>query len=88
MRTGLSSHGGETVKLLLDSAGYGEVAALQGIFRCSYSDEGEIPAAYYGYAALAQGMGIVGGDTAGRFAADRTATRQEAAVMLYNYMNR
>ena len=79
---------GETVKLLLDSAGYGEVAALQGIFRCSYSDEGEIPAAYYGYAALAQGMGIVGGDTAGRFAADRTATRQEAAVMLYNYMNR
>lgn len=79
---------GETVKLLLDSAGYGEVAALKGIFRCAYSDEASIPAEYYGYAALAQGMGIVGGDGAGRFAAQRTATRLEAAVMLYNFMNR
>ena len=79
---------GETVKLLLDSAGYAEVAALEGIFRCAYSDEADIPAAYYGYAALAQGMGVVGGDGAGRFAAQRTATRLEAAVMLYNFMNR
>ena len=79
---------GEAVKLLLDSAGYGEVAALEGIFRCAYSDEADIPASYYGYAALAQGMGIVAGDGAGRFAAQRTATRLEAAVMLYNFMNR
>ena len=79
---------GETVKILLDSAGYGEVAALEGIFRCAYSDEASIPTQYYGYAALAQGMGIVGGDGAGRFAAQRTATRLEAAVMLYNFMNR
>ena len=78
----------EAVKILLDSAGYGEVAALEGIFRCAFADEQEIPAAYYGYAALAQGLGVVGGDGAGRFAAGRTATRQEAAVMLYNYMNR
>lgn len=79
---------GETVKILLDHAGYGEVAALDGIFRCGYADEADIPADYYGYAALAQGMGIVGGDGAGRFAALRTATRLEAAVMLYNFMNR
>lgn len=79
---------GDTVKLLLDSAGYGEVAALEGIFRCAYADEADIPTAYYGYAALAQGMGIVGGDGAGRFAAQRVATRLEAAVMLYNFMNR
>lgn len=79
---------GDTVKLLLDSAGYGEVAALEGIFRCAYADEADIPASYYGYAALAQGMGIVGGDGAGCFAAQRVATRLEAAVMLYNFMNR
>ena len=79
---------GDTVKMLLDSAGYGEVAALEGIFRCAYADEADIPAAYYGYAALAQGMGIVGGDGAGCFAAQRIATRLEAAVMLYNFMNR
>ncbi|MFQ8758716.1 MAG: hypothetical protein ACLSAF_03830 [Intestinimonas sp.] len=53
---------GETVKLLLDSAGYGPIARFQGIYRCSYADEASIPAAYYGYAALAQGLGVIQGD--------------------------
>lgn len=78
----------ETVKLLLDAAGYGAVASLEGIFKCGFADEAEIPAAYYGYAAIAQGLGMVSGDAAGRFAPNRTATRLEAAVMLYNFMNR
>lgn len=30
---------GETVKLLLDSAGYGPIARFQGIYRCSYAGE-------------------------------------------------
>lgn len=77
---------GEMVKILLDGAGYGEVAGLSGIFRCSYKDESSIPAEYYGYAALAQGLGLVGGDSAGNFAAGRAATRAEAAAMLYNMM--
>lgn len=79
---------GELVKLILNAGGYGEVAGLTGIFRCNYQDEKEIPAAYYGYAALAQGLGIVGGDGKGSFAASRTATRAEAVVMLYNLMSR
>ena len=78
----------ETVKLLLDAAGYGRAARLTGIFRCSYTDAARIPAAYYGYAAIAQGLGIVSGDAAGGFAPNRTATRLEALVMLYRYMNR
>ena len=77
---------GETVELLLHCAGYSGVAGLQGIFTCSYTDREEIPESLLGYAALAQGLGIVGGE--GAFAAGRTATRAEAAVMLYNYMNR
>ncbi|MCI8302890.1 MAG: hypothetical protein HFF68_09065 [Oscillospiraceae bacterium] len=77
---------GETVRLLLDCAGFGSTAKLQGIFTCSYTDREQIPADLLGYAALAQGLGIVGKD--GSFDAGRTATRTEAAVMLYNFMNR
>lgn len=79
---------GELVKLILNAGGYKEVANLTGIFRCRFQDERSIPAAYYGYAALAQGLGIVSGDGAGSFACDRAATRAEAAVMLYNLMSR
>ena len=77
---------GEAVRRLLDSAGWGEAAALTGIYTCAYPDAGRIPAALYGYAALAQGMGVV--DSTGPFAAGRTATRAEAAAMLYNFMSR
>ncbi len=79
---------GELVKLILNAGGYGEVANLTGIFRCSFKDESSIPAEYYGYAALAQGLGLAGGDGSGSFACTRTATRAEAAVMLYNLMSR
>jgi len=79
---------GELVKLILNAGGYGEVAKLPGIFRCAYADERYIPAQYYGYAALAQGLGIVSGDSGGSFASARIATRAEAAVMLYNLMSK
>ena len=41
---------------------------------------------YYGYAALAQGLGVIQGD-GGAFAAGRTATRAEAAAMIYNLLS-
>lgn len=77
----------ETVKLLLNGNGYGHVAQLQGIYHCSYSDEATIPAQYYGYAALAQGLGVVQSDGSA-FAPKRIATRAEAAVMIYNLLSR
>ncbi len=79
---------GEMVKLLLDSLGYREVANLPDIFRCGYADAASIPAELLGYAALAQALGMVKGDAAGRFAPERAATRAEAAVMLWQYMKR
>lgn len=79
---------GALVKYLLDWAGYGEVAGLDGIFRCDYQDQASIPSEYYGYAALAQGLGLVKGDGAGNFSADHTATRAEAAAILYNFLVR
>lgn len=78
----------DAVKLLLNSLGYGTVARLQGIYRCDFSDAAAVPAADLGYAALAQGLGVVSGDTAGRFSPDRPASRAEAAVMLWNYLKR
>lgn len=78
----------EMVKMLLNSLGYRTVAGLQGIFRCDFTDAGQIPDAALGYAALAQGLGIVSADSAGRFVPNRTATRAEAATMLWKYMHR
>lgn len=77
---------GELVKLILDAAGYGRVAALPGIFRCDYADAAYISAAELGYAALAQGLGLVKGGADGAFASSRTITRAEAVAMLYQYM--
>lgn len=77
---------GETVRMLLDGAGFGPVARLQGIFTCSYADRDQIPAELLSWAALAQGLGMVSAE--GNFAADRAATRAEAAVMLYQLMSR
>lgn len=78
----------ETVRLVLDAMGYGPVAQLEGIYRTRFADDAGIPRASYGYAALAQGLGMVSGDTANRFRPGDAATRAQAAVMLYNLMAR
>ncbi len=77
---------GELVKLILDAAGYDRIAALQGIFRCDFADAAAIPTGELGYAALAQGLGLVKGGSDGAYAGGRVATRAEAIAMLYQYM--
>lgn len=72
----------DMIKMLLDRAGYRKVAGLNGIFTCSYTDKDTIPVDGLGYAALAQGLGLVEGTYAGT----RTATRAEAAVLLFRLM--
>ena len=78
----------ELVKMLLDSGGYGKAAQIPDIFRCTFADADRIPQAYYGYAAIAQGLGIVSGDEHGNFAAGQVATREEAIAILYQFMAR
>lgn len=75
----------QTVKLLLDAAGYGPVAQLEGIYRTGFTDDAAIGAADYGYAALAQGLGVVAGS---QFLPGVAATRAVAATMLYRLLNR
>lgn len=77
---------GELVKVLLDSAGYEKIAAIPGIFRCDYADAASISDADMGYAALAQGLGLVNGGSDGAYAPSRAATRAEAITFLYQYM--
>ena len=79
---------GETVKILLRSLGYGPVAELKGIFRCDFGDADAIPAELMGYAALAQGLGLVVGDPENNFGPNRPTARCEAAVMLWRYLSR
>lgn len=74
----------QLVQYLLDGAGYGSVAKLEGIFTCSYTDRASIPASEMGYAALAQGLGLISGTYAGT----ATATRGQAAAMLCRLMER
>lgn len=76
----------DAVKILLNALGYRTAAGLSGIYRCDYKDARQIPANALGYAALAQGLGIVPAGNGASFDADRAATRAEAAVMLWRYM--
>lgn len=78
----------QLTKLLLDHAGYGNLAGLTGIFKTSFADAAQIPDAYLGYAAVGQALGIVKGDKAGNFAPSRVSTRAEAVSMLYQFMSR
>jgi len=75
---------GDLVRILLNSAGYGPVANLIGIYTCSYPDAASIPLGDLGYAALAQGFGMVKGN----YSMETVATRAVAAVMLYRLMQR
>ena len=79
---------GEMVKMLLDSMGHRHVAGLKGIFRCDFTDADTIAAEQLGSAALAQGLGLVTGDSQNNYAPDRPAVRCEGAVLLWKAMKR
>lgn len=73
------------VRMLLDGWGYGTAAKLKGIYRTSFTDDQSIPADGYGYAALAQGLGLVTGPA---YEPQGGTTRAQAAVMLYRLLDR
>jgi hypothetical protein len=78
----------QLTKLLLDHAGYGNLAGLKDIFKTTFADGAQISDEYLGYAAVGQALGIVKGDKAGNFAPARISTRAEAVSMLYQFMSR
>lgn len=78
----------QMLKYLLDGAGYGNIAGLEGIFKVGFADQSAISAPYYGYVAVGQGLQIIKGDKAGNFAPNRAATRAEAVSVVYHLMSR
>lgn len=76
------------VKIIISASPYGKAAELTNIFRTSFSDAKLIPKKDLGYAAIAEGIGLVRGNAKHQFFPNRTATRQDAAAILYNYMSR
>lgn len=75
----------DVIRCLLDAGGYGPAARLQGIYRTDFSDAGDIPEELLGYAALAQALKLADG---GRLAPGQSATRADAALMLFAFMER
>lgn len=78
----------ELVKAILDASPYSQAVKLTGIYMTSFTDAAKIPADRLGYAAIAQALGLVHGDQKGKFNPNAVVTRETAAAVLYNYMNR
>ncbi|MBD5118258.1 MAG: S-layer homology domain-containing protein [Clostridiales bacterium] len=78
----------DVIKILLDAGGYGTAAQLRGIYRTDFSDQADIPDSLLGYAALAQALKVAQGDSAGRLNPNRSATREDAAILLLAFMQR
>jgi len=73
------------IKSILNMSGYGKSAVLKGIFTSSFKDFPDIPADGQGYAAIAQALGLVQRQT---FDPQEIITRQEAAEIFYEFLNR
>lgn len=76
------------VRMLIGATAYGKAAQLEDAFACDFTDADRIPEGSYGHVAIAKALGVIGGDLSGRFNPNDTITRQDAAIILYNYMSR
>jgi len=77
----------DAVKYIINAMKYGEVAKLKGIFNCTFSDKDNITPELVGYVTIAQGFKIVSGDN-GKFNPQAELSRADAAIMIYNYLQR
>lgn len=78
----------EAVKYIVRALGYDKVAVLPDIFNCGFADRDSITDHTEGYVAIAKGFGIVRGDEANNFNPQENVTRADAAIMIFNYLNR
>ncbi len=78
----------DLIKILVGATEYGPAAELKGIFNPGFSDDALITDEYRGYAAIAKSLGIVKGDEENKLNPLDSVSRQDAAIMLYNFMSR
>ncbi len=78
----------EAISYIIQALGYQELAELSGIYVTGFQDQGAVSPDKLGYLALAQGLSIVRGDENNCFNPKDSLTRCDAAIMIYNYLNR
>ena len=74
----------DAAKYLIRALGLDEVASLEGIYVCPFSDVTE----NIGHISILNAMGVVRGDGAGKFNPNDSLTRADAAILIYNYLSR
>jgi hypothetical protein len=77
----------EFARALITAAGYGDAAAINGIFSCGFADEADIPAEDMGAVAIAYGLGIISAGDDGMIRAGEVLTRAQAAEIAYNFLS-
>lgn len=76
----------EFLKIMLSASEYKSVAKLKDIFKCDFSDSSKIKSDLLGYVCVAKSLGLISGDSQNEFNPNKTATRLDAALILYNFM--
>jgi len=71
----------EFIKMIIKNLGLEKVAVLSDIYKVSFSDAEQISNEDIGYAALANGLGLISGDTANKLNPNRELTRIEAVCI-------
>jgi hypothetical protein len=77
----------DAVKYLIRSMKYDKVADIKGIFICSFKDKDQINPDLLGYVAIAGGLNIIDAGSSD-FKPKAKLTREDALVMIYNYLQR
>lgn len=78
----------ELAKTLIYISDYGKMGYAREIFVCGFADDVEISNEYYGYIAIAKALGVIKGAEDGNFYSNKIVTREDAAAMMYGFMDR
>lgn len=76
------------IRTIITASPYGPASQLKGIFKITFSDAASISKTDLGCVAIAEALGLVQGNANRQFRPSAVVTRQAAAMILYNYMNR
>ncbi|MHC1722697.1 MAG: S-layer homology domain-containing protein [Aminipila sp.] len=76
----------EAAKYIARYLGIDKLAKESSVFKNMYTDK--IDKSYLGYASAAYALGIMKGDSKGRFNGSNTLTHAETAVVIYNILNK
>ncbi len=77
----------DALKFMIKGLGHGEIAQIKGIYNCPFKDVIKETPEFVGYASIGHGLGIVSGYD-GKLEPQKELTRGDAAIMIYNYLNR